>query len=86
MTLKQLISDLRGDEAKLGELERMTDEELLAYLRPHLLVTAPLKTQKTDKIIDVSGAVERSTKKAENVNDFIERMTKMMNSKMASME
>jgi hypothetical protein len=76
MTIKQLLG-LGADG-----LEKLTDEELLAYLKPHIQVVEALRPQKTSRVIDVSGTVERVAKKNQSVDDFIKEMTQKMMSKM----
>ena len=77
MTIKQILG------MDVTELEKLTDEELLAYLKPHIQVVEAIKpASKAKNVIDVSGMAERAEKKKENVDDFIARMTRMMQSKM----
>lgn len=77
MTIKGLLEELHSPEG-LANFEKMTDVELLEYLRPQLAVVENLKpARKAKTVIDVSGVAEKAQKKAESVEDFIQRMMKM---------
>jgi hypothetical protein len=78
MTIKQLLG------TDVNELEKMSDEELLNYLRPYIIVVQPVKKVRASNVIDVSGAVERAEKKKESMDEFVKRMTAMMTAKMQS--
>jgi len=79
MTIPQLLGKT------VTELEAMSDEELLGYLRPHIQAVQAIRPSKVSGVIDVSGQVDKAAKKKESVDDFIARMTKMMTAKMESM-
>jgi len=78
MTIKQLLG------MSVDELEKLTDAELLDYLRPSMEVVQNLKPASRSKnsVIDVSGLVERQAKKAESVEEFTKRMMGMAESLM----
>tara|TARA_R110000868_G_scaffold39869_4_gene138434 strand:- start:12744 stop:12983 length:240 start_codon:yes stop_codon:yes gene_type:complete len=76
MTIKQLLA------TSVDDLEKMTDEELVAHLKPYMIAVESMRVPKTSSVIDVSGAAEKSAKKAENIDEFIKRMTAMMAQKM----
>ena len=77
MTPKQLLG------LSIDELEKLTDDELVRYLTPYIVITVGEKKVK-QRVIDVEKVQEKAVKKKENLLDFAQRMEAMLKAQIAA--
>lgn len=79
MTIKQLLGK------DVSDLEKLSHEELLAYLQPYIIPAERMKKPRSSNVINTTEVLAaKASGKKETPEEFIVRMTKMMQQKMES--
>lgn len=89
MTIRSLLKATHAETASLTDeefiawLEKLPDDKLSEYLLPQIQVVEQIRPTKVKStIIDVSGQPERKAKQNESVQEYMDRMMKMMTQMM----